>query len=436
MRLTDLRLEPSGFLGRIEGVIRGRHLALAAAAALLAASCQAAASHPAVQIPTIPRRRPRWPIHHVVFLIKENHTFDNLFGRFPGADGVRVGFARHGQPIRLAPAPDMYPVDIPHSWRAAHTAYDHGRMDGFLRLKNGPESYTQYRPWQIPNYWRWARHFVLSDRFFSSEHGPSFPNHLYTIAAQSGGVVDNPKPPKWGCDAGPNKTVPVLDEEGTIEDVFPCLDFLTMGDELSSAGWAWKMYAPTADDKGYWWSVYDAIRHIRYSPKWRRHIDPASRFTSDALSGRLPAVSWISSPWRVSEHPTSGGECRGENWTTRLIDAVMNGPDWKSTAIFLTWDDFGGFYDHVPPPQVDRFGFGFRVPMLVISPYTWHGLIDHTTEEFSSVLKFIERDFSLPPLTARDRDASDMAQDFDFSMHRRRPDPLPVHPCPLTPPVR
>ena len=180
--------------------------------------------------------------------------------------------------------------------------------------------------------------------------------------------------------------------------------------------------------------MYDAIRHIRDGKAWHEHVVPTQRFVADAAAGRLPDVSWISSPADVSEHPTTSGECIGENWTTRLIDAVMNGPDWGSTAIFLTWDDFGGFYDHVPPPRIDTFGLGFRVPLLVISPYARRGFIDHRTEEFSSVLRFIEQDYSLPPMTKRDANTPDMLADFDFSQPARPPDPLPVTPCPLHPP--
>jgi len=371
-----------------------------------------------------------------VFLVKENHTFDNLFGRFPGADGATTGRTSQGRTVPLSLAPDYYRRDIPHKWASAEAAYDGGRMDGFDRLKNGPEeSYTQYRSWQIPNYWRWARDFVLGDHFFSSEHGPSFPNHLYTIAAQSGGVRDNPPGRSaWGCDSPPGATVAVFDQEGKIERIPPCLDMLTLGDELTSARHSWRMYAPTETEEGYWFSVYDAIRHIRESPAWGRHVVPTKRFVADARGGGLPDVSWISSPAKVSEHPGSSGECRGENWTTRLVDAVMQGPDWASTAIFLTWDDFGGFYDHVAPPQVDVFGLGFRVPLILISPYDRRGFVDSHTEEFSSVLRFIEDDFGLPHLTKRDTNTPDMKADFDFSQRPRAPDPLPVLRCPLHPP--
>ena len=410
--------------------------AVAACAALLMAACtgspRTSPTGPASLSP-IPHRSARWPIRHVVFLVKENHTFDNMFGLFPGADGTVTGRTSDGGTVLLTTAPDSYRRDIPHKWSSAMVAYDGGRMDGFDRLRNGPEeAYTQYRPWQIPNYWRWAKEFVLGDHFFSSEHGPSFPNHLFTIAAQSAGVRDNPPGRRpWGCDSPAGTTVSVLDEEGQVTRIAPCLDVMTLGDELTRAGHSWKMYAPTANQDGYWFSVYDAIRHIRESPQWRRHVVPTSRFVADARAGRLPDVSWISTPQAVSEHPSSGGMCVGENWTTRLVDAVMRGPDWPSTAIFLTWDDFGGFYDHVPPPQVDVFGLGFRVPLILISPYARRGYVDHRTEEFSSVLRFIERDFSLPALTRRDARTPDMAADFDFGHPPRPPDPLPRTTCPI-----
>jgi phospholipase C len=431
-----------------------RRSSLALAVVLLAASCHSGSGNrpsgpppstepgqvpgvtfPPVVIPSIAHHAPTTPIKHVVFLVKENHTYDNLFGRFPGADGVGTGTTSGGQVVPLTTAPDFYQQDIPHTWNAAQTAYDHGKMDGFNLLKHGNLAYTQYTQPQIPNYWRWAQDFVLSDRFFSSMHGPSYPNHLYSIAAQSGGARDNPEPgiSAWGCDSPPEQRVKVYDQEGQVEEIYPCLDFLTMGDELTSAGWPWKMYAPTLGEKGYQFSVYDAIRHIRNSPAWQQHIVPTQQFTQDALAGKLPAVSWISSPANLSEHPSSSGECQGENWTTELINAVMRGPAWGSTAIFLTWDDFGGFYDHVPPPQVDTFGLGFRVPMIVISPYARRGTIDHQTEEFSSVLKFMEDNFSLPALTARDRDATDMTHDFDFQQHPLPPDPLPQRICPALP---
>src|SRR5262249_45370690 len=149
---------------------------------------------------------------------------------------------------------------------------------------------------------------------------------------------------------------------------------------------------------GYIWTVYDAIRHIRDTPDWQAHVVPTNQFVVDAMAGNLPAVSWISTPSPVSEHPPAS-VCARENWTVSLLQALGLGPNWKDSAVFLTWDDFGGFYDHVPPTQIDVYGLGFRVPMIVISPYAKQGFIFKQQAEFSSVLRFIEEDFSLPNLT-------------------------------------
>jgi phospholipase C len=145
----------------------------------------------------------------------------------------------------------------------------------------------------------------------------------------------------------------------------------------------------------------------------------------DIRANRLPPVTWITPRYEVSEHPQYNF-CLGENWSTQVIDAIMRSPMWKDTAIFVTWDDYGGFYDHVPPPQVDGFGLGIRVPLLIISPYARNGVIDHQVGEFSSVLRFIEGNWGLTQLTDRDRDATDLSYDFDFTKRPHRPDPLPL----------
>jgi phospholipase C len=145
---------------------------------------------------------------------------------------------------------------------------------------------------------------------------------------------------------------------------------------------------------------------------------------ADIHDGRLPAVTWITPRFALSEHPEFN-LCYGENWSTQVIDAIMRSPQWRDTAIFLTWDDWGGFYDHVPPPQVDRFGLGIRVPLLILSPYARRGFVDHETGEFSSVLRFIEDNWGLGRLTKRDAGAADLSRSFDFLQPPRSPDPLP-----------
>jgi phospholipase C len=408
------------------------------------------------------------PVKNVIFFVKENRTFDIYFGKFPGANGAATGGICDGGTVPLQPMLDRSSPDLSHAWNAAVLAYNDGGMNCFDQIQKdaeypggGPLGYQVAEQADIPNYWTLAKTFVLSDNFYSSLHGPSFPNHLYTIAATSG-VTDNPdladsKLPAapqvgacssstdcpemgeaglepsdvkpygrdsgiWGCDADPKVRVRVLDEEGEFEEIYPCLDFQTLGDELSAAGVTWKMYAPVEGDYdggfqgsgGYIWTVYDAIRHMRDSPDWAAHVVPIDDFVNDAKNGTLPSVSWISTPSPVSEH-TPASVCTGENWTVSLLQALASGSQWNQSAVFLTWDDFGGFYDHVAPTQVDVYGFGFRVPLLVVSPWAKGGTIDHQRAEFSSVLKFIETDFDLPPLTPRDTNTIDMTQDFDFT---------------------
>ena len=176
------------------------------------------------------------------------------------------------------------------------------------------------------------------------------------------------------------------------------------------------------------WSAYDAVRHIREDPQqWVHHIRPVTASCTTPRPGALPPVTWVTPHFNVSEHPLPPtNACQGENWTTLLVDAIMRGPQWGSTAVFITYDEWGGFYDHVPPREVDRFGFGFRVPLLVISPYAKPGNVDHHEGEFSSILRFIEDNWGLSQLTERDRSATAMSYDFDFAQRPIPPDPLPL----------
>jgi phospholipase C len=388
----------------------------------------------------------RWPIRHVVFLIKENRTFDQMFGRFPGADGTRWG-TDDGEPRRLTRSPDRLAEDIEHCYPCAIEAWNRGKMDGFSRDEPSErQAYSQFLPEDLPNYWRWAKRFVLGDNFFASAQGPSFPNHLYTIAATSGGAHDNPYQDKqkvearhqatglfksWGCGSVEGTWVEVTDSEGVTERVPACFDFKTEGDLLDEAGIPWAYYSAAPDQNGYLWSAYDAVRHIREDPeRWASRVFPVDDVVSHIRQDRLPPVTWITPRFDVSEHPEYSF-CEGENWTTQVVNAIMRSPMWEDTAVFITWDDYGGFYDHVPPPQVDRFGFGFRVPLLVISPYARQGYVTGELGEFSSVLRFIEDNWGLGQLTHRDRDARNLSSSFDFTQEPRPPEPLPLRDCAL-----
>jgi len=315
---------------------------------------------------------------------------------------------------------------------------NNGQMNQFDLVSNaaGPNgqllSMTQFLDSDIPNYWSYAQHFALGDRMFSALAGPSFPNHLYTVAAQSGGAINVPSGAggSWGCDADETATVDVMGPSGAITEQFPCFDFPTLTDSLETAGVFWRYYAPSAGEKGYIWSSLDAIRHIRTTSQWTDRVLPYEQFPADAQNGALPAVSWLIPDIDVSDHPQSKlGVCAGENWTVQQINAIMQGPSWPTTAIVLTWDDFGGFYDHVPPPQADQFGYGLRVPLIVISPYVKSGIVSHTVYELSSVLQLMETRFNLKPLSARDTIANSLLDMFDFTQAPAAPLILPLRSC-------
>ena len=372
-------------------------------------------------------------IQHIIFIIKENRTFDSYFGTFPGADGAISGRTSNGTPVPLTPTPDRLPADLGHSWRDASRAVAGGKMDSFDLVRNGNLSgvmlpYTQMRAEDIPNYFAYAHNFVLADRMFSSMSAASFPNHLFTVAAESGGAIGNPKQERWGCDADADESVEVVNSRGEITRQPPCFDFQTLADRMEAAGVSWKYYAPRRGEPGYKWSTLDAIKHLRFSSLWAKKVVPDGQFGEDARHGRLPAVSWLVTG-DASEHPPMS-TCVGENWTVDQLNALMEGPDWASTAVFLTWDDFGGFYDHVPPPVLDKFALGPRVPLLIISPYARKGMVTHTQYEFSSFLAFVEKRFRLLPLSERDRQANDMLDSFDFNQEPLSPLILKTHSCP------
>jgi phospholipase C len=315
-------------------------------------------------------------------------------------------------------------ANLCNSWDCALQAMDGGKMDSFDLINGGLSAYTQASSQEIPHYWEYAQHFVLADRYFTSVHGPSLPNHLFTVAAQSGGVIDNVSVGRGGvaCDGSPTGTVTVIDANGNRTEQSPCFDFMTLTDLLEAAGISWKYYI---DGDG----IFAVIRHIRNSPMWAQNRASTAQFLQDAQSGQLPAVSWLITPYEGSEHPPNS-TCAGDNQTAEFINLIMQGPAWNSTTIFVTYDDFGGFYDHVPPPQLDQDGLGPRVPLLIISPFAKPGYISHTLYEHSSMLKFIETRYHLSSLTARDAAANNMLDSFDFGQPPQPPLILQPHHCP------
>ncbi|GAC1442733.1 MAG: hypothetical protein NVSMB52_00230 [Chloroflexota bacterium] len=377
------------------------------------------------------------PIQHIIIMDKENRTFDSMFGTFPGANGATTYTASDGQQHPLNHQPDRLIRDISHQPDSAHLAYDGGKMDKFSQVEGAIQqgvdvADSQFYESDIPNYWSYARSFTLDDSFFSTVMGPSFPNHLLSIAGESANVDSNPGSGRWGCDSAPTLTAEQRAPDGTKSYVFPCFNFQTLGDLLNTKNISWKYYAPDQDRSGYIWSAFDAIKHVRQGPDWNKHVLNHSWFAADVASGTLPTVSWLVQPFDVSDHPPAS-ICAGENWTVQQINAVMNNPTlWAHTAIILTWDDFGGFYDHVVPPlgPNPQIEYGFRAPTMVISPYARAGYVDHTMYSYPSILKFVEDTLGLPSLTERDRLSNDMINSFDFSQNPLPPLPLQERTCP------
>ncbi|MBV9102106.1 MAG: hypothetical protein JO060_00860 [Candidatus Eremiobacteraeota bacterium] len=364
-------------------------------------------------------------IDHIVIAIEENRSFDNLFHGFPGADTVSSGKIHTGATVPLAMVPLAVPYDLRHHAADFTNAYDQGKMDGFdLEVGVGgphlPE-YAYVNPSDEQPYWSLAQRFTLGDRMFPSQIDTSYAAHQYLIAAQSGGAVDVPTNIPWGCDAPAGTTVPMLGAgRALLPGPFPCFDYPTVGDELDKAGVSWRYYAPAlnsgnGDYGGQIWVAYDAIRHIRFGQDWQTGIaSPETAFLTDVANGRLAGVSWIAPAFLNSDHPgaTSDG---GPEWIAEIANAIGTSPFWNDTALIVVWDDWGGWYDHVPPPQVDLHGLGIRVPLLVISPFAKHGYVSHVQYEFGSIVKFVETTFALAPLAAADERANGLDDCFNFA---------------------
>lgn len=377
-------------------------------------------------------------IQHIVIIDKENRSFDSMFGRFPGADGATTGKLSNGQTVPLIHQPDHLLLDIDHGGNAATRAIDKGRMDKFNKLtgavQNGQnQALSQLWPQDIPGYYAYAHAFTLDDRFFSTVLGPSFPNHLVTVAATAFNTVENPTNMSynaWGCDSGPYATVRTQSPTtGKSRFVKPCFNATTIPDLLQRSGISWKYYAPPRYKSGYIWSALDAIRHIRYGPLWNTNVVNDNTFTQDASSGSLPAVSWLVTSEAKSDHPPNS-ICVGQSWTEQMINSVMQGPDWGSTVIILTWDDFGGFYDHVAPPSTQRVRFGPRVPTIIISPFSRAHTVDHTPYDFNSILRFVEDRFGLPPINQNDENDSSIINSLNLNQSPLPPMLIQPQTCP------
>jgi phospholipase C len=336
---------------------------------------------------------PTTPISHIVIIMMENHTFDNLFGTFPGANGITL--PRASNPV---------PRDFDHSGPVEVAAMDGGKMDEIAS-----QGHVQYIQADIPNYWSYAQHYGLGDNFFTSAPTSSTPNHIAMVAAQTGGDFETTKQ-KQGCAADAHTLSYSKGYSGNQYWDYPCYQISSVPDLLNAAGYNWRYYSQS--------TIWDAPLYLKSYYNSPNDIHNPSQFITDVQNGQLADVSWVTPPsGESSDHPPYPLQ-GAQNFVTQQVNAVMNSSYWSSTAIFVTWDDWGGFYDHVTPPTTaDGLGLGMRVPLIVISPYAKAGYISHQQGEFASFDKFIEEDFGLPNLGQRDALAStsDLMDFFDFT---------------------
>ncbi len=376
-------------------------------------------------------------IKHVIIVVQENRSFDNLFAGFPGADTVTTGRRHDGSSVALHPTPLEDGADVGHFHYSFELAFHNGKMDGF-DLQQGygfgpggsydvvPQSpdypYAYVPRSEAQPYVDLATAYTLGDRMFASNSGPSFPAHQYLIAGESNDADEVPTVAPWTCDAPAGTVVPQLANDGSdTTGVFPCFDYPTLADRLDAANLSWRYYAPsiTTPAGSTFASAYGAVKHIRFGADWTSDVvSPETTVLNDIAANALPAVSWVIPSFADSDHAL-GKNNRGPSWVKAIVDAVGASPAWNSTAILVTWDDWGGWYDHVAPPQLDAMGLGFRVPLLVISPYAKHGYVSHVRHEFGSILHFTESVFGLPTLGTTDARADDLSDCFDFTQTLR-----------------
>ena len=374
-------------------------------------------------------------IKHVIIIVQENRTPDNLFQGLPGADIANSGFNSKGQKIVLMPRPLDNRYDLDHSHLAFTTEYNGGKMNGWDHVKVrcrkpcAPTAFGYVPRSQIMPYWQLATQYTFADRTFQNNEGPSFPAHQFMIAGTSTDAVgsklmaaENPRYPGmsgWvtngkNCDGSPKAQVKMIDIVTGSETVVmrPCFEHPTLIDLLNAKGVSWRYY--DAGNNGYW-SAPDAIKHLRYGPAWKNVVTPETTILTDISSGSLPQVSWVNPTCAESDH-ASCNKGTGPAWVASIVNAVGKSKYWKDTAIFITWDDWGGWFDHVKPVLIpgNQYELGFRVPLIVVSPYAKRAYVSHVMHEQASILKFVEENWKLGSLGYADSRADDLSDCFDY----------------------
>ena len=416
-------------------------------------------------------------IKHIIVIMQENRSFDSYFGTYPGADGIPmqngvpavcVSDPKTGQCVKPFHDPNDLNGGGPHNVSNATADINGGKMNGFIgQAEKGrrgcgnttdpictnstsPDVMGYHNGSDIPNYWSYAQDYVLQDHMFEPNASWSLPAHLFLVSAWSA------KCSQANVPSSCINSLKGASGTNTTKNDYAWTD-LTYLLYKNNISWGYYLSAgnePDCEDDqmlcqpgkqkstvpGIWNPLpnFDTVKQDGQLD----NIQDVSHFFTAAKNGTLPAVSWVVPNGKVSEHPPALVSV-GQSYVTSLINAVMQGPDWNSTAIFLSWDDWGGFYDHVTPPSVDENGYGLRVPGLVISPYARQGYIDHQTLSFDAYLKFIEDDFlngsRLDPKTDGRPDPrptvredvailGNLVNDFDFNQVPRPPKLLPVNP--------
>jgi phospholipase C len=384
------------------------------------------------------------PIEHVFLILKENHTYDNYFGTYPGGDGAMSGLDHTGNSWALLMPFVDFQVPGMNTWGCCHDAWNNGKMDHFdvaeeygswkwlAAVTRGP--YVSYSPpsgkpdGPVKYYWELAQRSVLCDHYFTAVMGESNANHMFLVAGTSGGYIGSDSP--LGAQ--------VLDPQGNIvphKNHFTASEIpTTLLNELEAKGLTWRFYqeAPTTDPGLYGaidrqFSGDSTVSRIAVAaalPTYKTwYINNVSdfqkNFDAQLAKGEIGAVTWIQPSPTDTEHPGMSRVSHGADWTRQVINAIGKSAYWDKCAIVITWDDSGGYYDHVAPPQVDRFGLGFRVPALIVSPWVKKGVVDHTLYEHSSFLKLAENTFGIAPMTNRDAMATGFDDAFDFNQKPR-----------------
>ncbi|HZY96904.1 MAG TPA: alkaline phosphatase family protein [Candidatus Cybelea sp.] len=391
------------------------------------------------------------PTKHVVIVVQENRTPDFLFQDIPGADIANSAIDSKGERVPLQSTSLATPFDLGHSYASFVRDYDDGKMDGFdagipQRRHLLPFGYGV--PSEVQPYHEMARQYVFADHMFATNRGPSFPAHLYLVSGTAGdasiagySVRDNPfdraahEGAPGGCDAARTVVVRTIKLSNGAEGPTPfaCFDRKVLSDFLDAKGVSWKYYQVGAGPG--LWHPFNAIRHVRYGGDWRNVVTKSTQFLDDVKNGDLPGVTWLTPYDAWSDHAGKRATAKGPAWVAAVVNAIGKSKYWKSTAILVTWDDWGGWYDHVKPPTYNAYELGFRVPLLVISPYARKGYVSKTEHEFASLLVFTEETFGIPKgaLNSTDERADDLKDAFDFTQKPRTF--TPIHAPPFDPGV-